>query len=157
MSLNIAPVYGRQYIRYSETWEAATDNEAGDVGVVEIPEFAVVAYATYAGANKVCPPGALEEFAGAVVGVNQAYIPTALAQPYTARQASIATSGSLIVEVDPDTVAPFVLNDQLSVGPTGKALPVGDGGILVTVDGTTPLIREIVEIGGRTILVVSFN
>ena len=156
MSLNIAPVYGKQYIRYAETWEAATDNENGDVGVVEIPEFAVVAYATYAGANKVCTPGDLDDFTGPIVGVNQSYIPTALAQPYTARQASVATSGSLIVEVDPDTVAAFTLNGRLSVGPTGKALPVANGGVLVTLDGATPLIREVVEIGGRTILIVSF-
>ena len=64
MALNIAPVYGRQYIRYASTWEAATDAETGSplavaagsvIGVVEIPEFAVVAYATYdaAPANKV--------------------------------------------------------------------------------------------------------
>jgi hypothetical protein len=156
MSLNIAPVYGKQFVRYAETWEAATDNEGGDIGVVEIPEFAVVAYAPYAGANKVCTPGDLDTFTGPIVGVNQSYIPTALAQPYTARQASIATSGSLIVERDPDTEAAFVLNGRLSVGPTGKALPTADGGVNVTLDGTTPLIREIVEIGGRTILIVSF-
>lgn len=156
MSLNIAPVYGKQYIRYAETWEAATDNQDGDIGVVEIPEFAVVAYAVYAGANKVCTPGDLTSFTGKVVGVNQSYIPTALAQPHTARQASVATSGSLIVEVSADAVASFTLNGQLSVGPNGKALPVANGGVNVTMDGTTPLIREIVEIGGRTILLVSF-
>jgi hypothetical protein len=156
MSLNIAPVYGKQYIRYAETWEAATDNEDGDVGVVEIPEFAVVAYATYAGANKVCTPGDLTDFTGAIVGVNQSYIPTALSQPHTARQASIATSGSLLVEVSADAVAAFVLNGRLSVGPNGKALPVADGGDLVTLDGTTPLIREIIEIGGRTVVLASF-
>lgn len=168
MAFNIAPVYGRQYIRYASTWEAATDAEAGspaavaagsEVGIVEIPEFAVVAYATYdaAPANKVCVPGDLAAFTGEIVGVNQAYIPTALAQPQTARQASVASSGSLIVEVDPLNVAAFTLNGQLSVGETGKALTVADGGVLVTVDGTTPLIREVVEIGGRTILIVSFN
>ena len=165
---NIAPVYGKQYIRYAETWEAATDAEVGsptavaagtEVGIVEIPEFAVVAYATYdaAPANKCCRPGDLAAFAGPVIGVNQAYIPTALAQPYTARQASVATSGSLIVEVDPANVAAFTLNDVLSVGESGKALTVADGGVAVSVDGTTPLIREVVEIGGRMILIVSFN
>jgi hypothetical protein len=168
MSLNIAPVYGRQYIRYASTWEAATDAETGsdnavaagtEIGIVEIPEFAVVAYATYdtAPANKVCRPGDLATFEGPVVGVNQGYIPTALAQPYTARQASVASSGSLIVEVDPLNVAAFTLNAQLSVGLTGKALTVADGGVEVTVDGTTPLIREVVDIGGRHILIVSFN
>lgn len=168
MAFNIAPVYGRQYIRYASTWEAATDAEAGsptataagsEIGIVELPEFAVVAYATYdaAPANKVCRPGDLATFGGAVVGVNQGYIPTALAQPHTARQASVASSGSLIVEVDPANVAAFTLNGQLSVGESGKALTVADGGVLVTVDGTTPLIREVVDIGGRHILIVSFN
>lgn len=168
MAFNIAPVYGRQYIRYSSTWEAATDAEVGSdnavaagstVGIVELPEFAVVAYATYdsAPANKVCRPGDLNTFGGAVVGVNQAYIPTILAQPQTARQASVASSGSLIVEVDPLNEAAFTINGRLSVGLTGKALTVADGGVAVTVDGTTPLIREVVEIGGRQILIVSFN
>jgi hypothetical protein len=156
MSLNIAPVYGKQYIRYAETWEAATDKETAGVGEVELLEFAVVAYATYAGANKVCSPGSLDTFEGAIVGVNQSYIPTSLAQPYTARQASVATSGSLIVEVSPDAEAAFALNTQLAVGDDGRALPVADGGTEVTLDGTTPLIREIVEIGGRTVLLVSF-
>ena len=168
MAFNIAPVYGRQYIRYASTWEAATDAETGsptavaagsEVGIVELPEFAVVAYATYdsAPANKVCRPGDLATFEGAVVGVNQGYIPTALAQPHTARQASVASSGSLIVEVDAANVAAFTLNGQLSVSESGKALTVADGGVLATVDGTTPLIREVVDIGGRHILIVSFN
>lgn len=168
MAFNIAPVYGKQYIRYSESWEAAADAEAtspvavaagSTVGVAEIPEYAVVAYATYGAAptNKVCVPGALATFDGPVVGVNQSYIPTTLAQPHTARQASVATSGSLLVDVDPANEAAFALNAQLSVGETGKALTVADGGVEVTVDGTTPLIREIVEIGGRTMLLVSFN
>ena len=155
MSLNIAPVYAKQYIRYCETWEAATDNEDGDVGVVEIGEFRVVAYATYAGANKCCTPGDLDTFGGAIIGVNQAYIPTALAQPYTARQASIATSGMLIVEVAPGA-DPIALNTQLEVDGAGRAVAVGDGDP-VTLDGTTPLIREVVEIGGRTVVLVSFN
>jgi hypothetical protein len=155
MSLNIAPVYAKQYIRYAETWEAATDNEDGDVGVVEIGEFRVVAYATYAGANKCCTPGDLDTFGGAIIGVNQAYIPTALAQPYTARQASIATSGMLIVEVAPGA-APIALNTQLEVDGAGRAVAFGDGDP-VTLDGTTPLIREVVEIGGRTVVLVSFN
>jgi hypothetical protein len=157
MSLNIAPVYAKQYIRYSSTWGAATDNQAGAVGVVEIPEFAVVAAATYAGANKVCVPGNLTSFTGAIEGVNQSYIPTALSQPRTARQASVASSGSLIVEVSASAVAAFTINSRLSVGPDGKALPVANSGVNVTLDGTTPIIREIVSVGGRTVLIVSFS
>ncbi len=155
MSLNIAPVYAKQYIRYAETWEAATDNQAEDVGVVEIGEFRVVAYATYAGANKCCTPGDLTVFDGPIIGVNQAYIPTALAQPYTARQASIATSGMLIVEVAPEAAA-IDLNSQLEVDDAGRAVATGDG-VAVTLDGTTPLVRETVEIGGRKVVLVSFN
>jgi hypothetical protein len=160
MSLNIAPVYGKQYVRYCETWEAATDKETDGVGEVELLEFAVVAHATYAGANKVCAPGDLPAPGVGeslpIVGVNQSYIPTALAQPYTARQASVATSGSLIVEVSPENVGDFDLNSALTVGADGRAL-TGVDSIPVTLNGTTPLIREVVEIGGRQILIVSFT
>ena len=156
MAFNIAPVYGKQFVRYAETFTAATDTQGGVVGTVELPEFAVVAYATYAGANKVCAPGNLTAFDGKIVGVNQAHIPTALSQPRTARQASVATSGSLLVEVSASAVAAFVLNTQLSVGADGKALPTTNAGTNVTLDGTIPLIRDVVRIGGRTLLLVSF-
>lgn len=157
MSLNIAPVYAKQYIRYQDTYEAATDTQGGSVGTVEIPEFAAVAYAVYAGTNKVCAPGNLTSFTGKIVGINQAYIPTALSQPHTARQASVATSGSLIVGVSASAVAAFTIDGQLSVGPDGLALPTANGGTNVTLNGTIPLIREVVQIGGRRVLVVSFN
>ena len=155
MAFNIAPVYGKQFIRYAETWEAATDKQTAGVGAVELLEFAVVAQATYAGANKICSPGDLTTFAGKIVGVNQAYIPTALSQPFTARLASIATSGSLIVEKDPASTNAFTLNTQLAVSGTGRA--IATGGTAVTLNGTTPLIREIVTTGGRTFLIVSFS
>jgi hypothetical protein len=157
MSLNIAPVYAKQYIRYASTWQAATDNQAGSIGVVEIPEFSVVAQATYAGANLVCSPGNLTSFTGAIVGVSQSYIPTALSQPQTARQVSVASSGSLIVEVSASAVAAFTLGSRLSVGTDGKALPTANSGVNVTLDGTTPLIREIVTIGRRTLVIATFN
>jgi hypothetical protein len=163
MSLNIAPVYGKQYIRYAETWEAATDkpnpedpSAAPLVGTVELLEFAVVTYATYAGPNKVCAPGDFfqEVEVLPIVGVNQSYIPTALSQPYTARQASIATSGSLIVEVSPESEGEFELNTPLRVAADGRA---DADGAPVSLNGTTPIIREVVEIGGRRILIVSFT
>lgn len=155
MSLNISPIYAKQYIRYAETWEAATDNQGGDPGVVELGEYCVVAYATYDGANKCCAPGDLTEFDGAIIGVNQSYIPTSLAQPHTARQASVATSGMLIVEVAPGA-ATINLNTQLEVDDAGRAVAAGDG-VAVTLDGTTPLVREVAEIGGRKVAIVSFN
>ena len=85
-------------------------------------------------------------------GVNQAYMPSALAQPYTARQLTVATSGLLLIEVDPTSGA-IVPNTQLQVNLLGQATLAGT---LVTLDGTSPLIRENVTIGGRRLVLVSF-
>ena len=163
MATNAAPIYGKQYIRYAETWEAAVDAEAGSpaavaagttVGIVEVGELRVVAYVVSAGPNIASAPDALApgNWTGLVAGVNQAYMPTALAQPYTARQLTVATSGLLLVEVDPLSAA-IALNSQLTVNTLGQAAAVGTA---VTLDGTTPLIRENVTIGGRDLVLVSF-
>ena len=164
MATNSAPIYGKQYIRYAETWEAAVDAQAGSpaataagttVGIVEVGELRVVSYMTAAGPNIASAPDALApaNWTGLICGVNQAYMPTALAQPYTARQLTVATSGLLLVEVDP-TAPAIALNTQLRVNLLGQA--VAAGGTLVTLDGTTPLIRENVTIGGRKLVLVSF-
>jgi hypothetical protein len=155
MSLNISPVYAKQYIRYADTYEAATDNEDGDAGVVSLGEYCVVAAATYAGANKCCTPGDLDTFAGEALGVSQSFIPTSVEQPQTARQASVATSGMLIVKVAPGA-DPISLNAQLEVDGAGRAVAAGDG-TAVTVNGTTPMVREVVEIGGTKFASVTFN
>jgi hypothetical protein len=164
MATNSAPVYGKQYIRYAETWEAAVDAEAGspaataagtNIGIVEVGELRVVSYMTSAGPNVASAPDALApgNWTGLIAGVNQAYMPTALAQPYTARQLTVATSGLLLIEVDP-TAPALTLNSQLRVNILGQA--VAAGGTLVTLDGTTPLVRENVTIGGRKLVLVSF-
>ena len=170
MATNAAPIYGKQYIRYAETWEAAVDAQVGSplatatgttVGVVEIGELRVVTYVTAAGPNVAAAPDALAPAAWVapyrIAGVSQAYMPTALAQPYTARQLTVATSGLLLVEVEPQVspVPPLVipLNTQLQVNVAGQAVVAGDP---VTLDGTTPLIREQVTIGGRNLVLVSF-
>jgi hypothetical protein len=168
MATNAAPIYGKQYIRYAETWEAAVDAELGSpvatavgttVGVVEVGELRVVTYVTSAGPNIASAPDALAPANWvapfSIAGVNQAYMPTALAQPYTARQLTVATSGLLLIEVDP-TLAPaavIALNSQLQVNLLGQATNAGNA---VTLDGTTPLIRENVTIGGRRLVLVSF-
>jgi hypothetical protein len=162
MATNAAPIYGKQYIRYAETWEAAVNAEAGSpvaaavgtVGTVEIGELRVVAYMVSAGPNVASAPDALApgNWTGPIAGVNQAYMPTALAQPYTARQLTVATSGLLLVEVAPASAA-IVPNTQLTVNTLGQAASVGTA---VTLDGTTPLIRENVTIGGRRLVLVSF-
>lgn len=158
MATNSGPVYGRQYIRYAETFEAPADNQDGDPGVVEIGEFRAVSYATWAGPNFAAAPDAFTTPSGVdtIVGINQAYMPTALAQPYTARQLTVATSGLLLVEVAPAaTLTDLTLNTQLEINSLGQAVGVGDG-TPVTLDGTTPLIREQIGIGGRKFALVSF-
>ena len=156
MATNAAPIYGKQYIRYAETWEAPINTEAGVVGTVEIGELRAVSYATWAGPNYAAAGDAFSPAAAqtTIVGVNQAYMPTVLAQPQTARQLTVATSGLLLIENDP--ASPFVnanLNDPLAINAAGQASLTGTA---VTLDGTTPRIREIVEIGGRNLVLVSF-
>ena len=162
MATNAAPIYGKQYIRYAETWEAAVDAQVGSpddlaagtaTGIVEVGELRAVVPATYAGANIAADPGAIVGFAGGICGVNQAYMPTALAQPYTARQLTVANSGLLLVEVAPAAAA-IQPNTQLRVNLLGQA--VDAGGQLATYEGTNPTVREAVNIGGRKLVLVSF-
>jgi hypothetical protein len=157
MATNAAPIYGKQYIRYAETWEAPLNNAAGAVGVVEIGELRAVSYATWAGPNYAAAGDAFSPAAAqaTIVGINQAYMPTALAQPQTARQLTVATSGLLLIEQDPASpfTTPTNLNAPLAINALGQARL---GGTAVTLDGTTPRIREIVTIGGRNLVLVSF-
>jgi hypothetical protein len=89
---------------------------------------------------------------GPIAGVNQAYMPTALAQPYTARQLTVATSGLLLIEVDPVSPA-ITINTPLQVNVYGQAVAAGTA---ATLDGATPIVRENVTIGGRALVLVSF-
>ena len=153
MATNAAPIYGKQYIRYAETFEAATNTQGGAVGTVEVGELRAVSYSTWAGPNTAAAGDAFTVAPTTIVGINQAYMPSALAQPYTARQLTVATSGLLLVEVAPGS-APLTLNAQLTVNTLGQASTVAS--VAVTLDGTTPLIRELVDIGGRKLVLVSF-
>jgi hypothetical protein len=165
MATNAAPIYGKQYIRYAETFEAATNAEVGSpaalaagttVGIVEVGELRVVTYVTTAGANVAAQPDALApgNWTGPIAGVNQAYMPSALAQPYTARQLTVATSGLLLIEAAPAPALAPTLNTPLRVNTLGQAVP--SGGLLATLDGTSPFVRENVTIGGRRLVLVSF-
>ena len=152
MATNSGPIYGKQFIRYAETWEAPTDTQGGAIGTVEIGELRAVSYATFAGPSYAAAGDAFTVAPTTIVGINQAYMPTALAQPYTARQLTVATSGLLLVEVAPASAA-ITLATQLQINVLGQAVAVGTP---VTLDGTTPLVRENVTIGGRTLVLVSF-
>ena len=163
MATNAAPIYGKQYIRYAETWEASVDAVNGSpfataassfVGIVEVGELRVVTYMTSAGPNVAAAPGYVSnvDWVGNIVGVNQAYMPTALAQPYTARQMTVATSGLLLIEVDPGA-GPITINTRLEVNLLGQAT---DSGVVTSLDGAFPFVRENVTIGGRRLVLVSF-
>jgi hypothetical protein len=152
MATNAAPIYGKQYIRYAETFEAAVDTQGGSVGTVEIGELRAVSYATWAGPNVAAAGDAFTVQPTSIVGINQAYMPSAIAQPYTARQLTVATSGLLLVEVAPAS-AVINLNTQLQINNLGQATAAGTP---VLMNGTQPLIRENVTIGGRRLVLVSF-
>ena len=161
MATNSAPIYGKQYIRYAETWEAAVNAEAGSplataagttIGIVEIGELRAVSYLVSAGANVAAAGDAFAVAPTTICGVNQAYMPTTLAQPYTARQLTVATSGLLLIEVDPAS-GTITLNTPLQVNVAGQASTLG---LAVTLDGTSPTIRENINIGGRKLVLVSF-
>lgn len=163
MATNSAPIYGRQYIRYAETWEAATNVQAGSplstaaggatVGICEVGELRVVSFASYLVPQEPNVAAGIDSFAAipaSICGVNQAYMPSALAQPYTARQLTVATSGLLLIEATGPAIG---LNTPLQVNTLGQAVA---GGTSVQYDGTTPIIRENVTIGGRYLALVSF-
>ena len=152
MATNAGPVYGKQYIRYAETWEAAVDTEGGVVGTVEVGELRAVSGLYSVGPNIAAAGDAFIVAPTSIVGINQAYMPSALAQPYTARQMTVATSGLLLVEADPASAA-IGLGTPLQINLLGQATAAGTA---VTIDGTTPLIRENVTIGGRRLVLVSF-
>ena len=152
MATNSGPIYGKQYIRYAETWEAAVDTQGGSVGTVEVGELRAVSGLYSVGPNIAAAGDAFTVAPTTIVGVNQAYMPTALAQPYTARQMTVATSGLLLIEVDPASAA-IALGTQLQINLLGQAVAAGTA---VTLDGTTPIIRENVNIGGRKLALVSF-
>jgi hypothetical protein len=159
MATNAAPCYGKQYIRYAETWEAPVNTQAGVAGTVDVGELRCVTYATWAGPNYACTGDFFNPAVAqaTIAGVNQAYVPSVLASPNSPRQMTVATSGLLLVEQEFGAGAtPFTtadLNAPLAINQYGQAK---FGGTAVTLDGTTPRIREIVAIGGRDLVLVSF-
>ena len=139
-STNAAPAYGKQYIRFAETF-------TGDPAVA-IGEFRCVSAGTTQGVATL--PGATPT---TILGVNQAYIPLFADAPASPRLATVATSGLLLVEVDPAS-APIAYNSPLLVNAIGQA---SASGTAVTADGTVPTIREVIDIGGRRMVTVSFS
>ena len=144
------PIYGKQYIRFAETFQVAQGTVVNQFRVVELT-----------GAPGAHPPLLVEQSnGGASVGVSQFTLndnvpSTGFATDET-RMLSVATSGLLLVEGD----------GTLAANDIGTALEVIAGGLAsdaatatstaVTVNGTTPIIRDVLDIGGEQFALVSF-
>ena len=145
-----SPVYGKQYIRFAETFQVAQGTA--------VNQFRVVELASSPGAH---PPLLVEQSnGGAAVGVAQFSLadnvpPTGFATDET-RMLSVATSGLLLVEAD-GTLAANDIGTALEVIAGGQASDAATvGSAAVTVNGTTPIIRDVLDIGGVQYALVSF-
>ena len=140
------PVYGKQFIRFAETGIAA--------GVNELPAFRVVKIDNTDASE---PPTVELSDGGESFGVLQQEVPAYDADKATtiSRLCTVATSGLLLIEAAAAPGGP-VQNDILEVNGDGIAVAPGSGGG-VTVNATTPIVRQVVTIGGVNHVLVSFN
>lgn len=146
-----SPVYGKQYIRFAETFQVAQGTEVNEFRVVELT-----------GTPGSHPPLQVQQSnGGAAVGVAQFSLadnvpPTGFATDEV-RMLTVATSGLLLVEGD-GTLAANDIGTALEVISDGRASDAGTAGsVAVTVGGTTPIIRDVLDIGGLQFALVSFN
>ncbi len=146
-----SPVYGKQYIRFAETFLVAQ-------GTV-VNEFRVVELTSSPGSH---PPLLVEQSnGGAAVGVAQYTlndnVPATGFATDDVRLLTVATSGLLLVAAD-GTLAANDIGTALEVVAGGLASDAGTAGsAAVTVNGTTPIIRDVLDIGGLQYALVSFN
>jgi hypothetical protein len=145
-----SPVYGKQYIRFAETFQVAQGTA--------VNQFRVVELTSSPGSH---PPLLVEQSnGGAAVGVAQFSLAdnvpaTGFATDET-RMLSVATSGLLLVEGD-GTLAANDIGTALEVIAGGQASDAATAGsTAVTVNGTTPIIRDVLDIGGVQYALVSF-
>ena len=138
------PVYGKQFIRFAET------------GLV--PDATALEQFTLVTIDNAAPtdPPTLELMvaAGEAFGVLQQDMPAVDADKATTLQrlGTVATSGLLLVAADAANLQ--VQGDPLLVDGNGKSSNAGGA---VTVDSTTPIVRQQVVIGGVAMALVSFN
>ena len=139
-----APVYGRQFIRFAES-ALVPDASA-------IEQFCLVTID--AGAATEPPTIALMAAAGEAFGVLQQEFNVATSGYATdlMRLGTVATSGMLLVAADGANLQ--AQGDPLRVDANGKSSSAGGP---VTVDATTPIVRQQVVIGGVSMVLVSFN
>jgi len=146
-----SPVYGKQYIRFAETFQVAQGTA--------VNEFRVVELTASPGSH---PPLLVEQSnGGASVGVAQYTlndnVPATGFATDEVRLLTVATSGLLLVAAD-GTLAANDIGTALEVVAGGLASDAGTAGsTAVTVGGTTPIIRDVLNIGGDQFALVSFN
>ncbi len=138
------PVYGKQYIRFAETAYVPLN--------VAIPQFTLVTINAAAPTDP--PTAALMVAAGECWGVIQQRVNLSTSGFATdlMRLNTIATSGLLLVAADGANLQ--AQNDALLVDAAGLSSSAGGA---VTSDGTTPIVRQQVVIGGVSMVLVSFN
>lgn len=150
------PIYGKQYIRFAETFHAPARNEA-DSADVAVEEFTVVMPAVD-GAKYAAPISHLTVTTGPheVLGVAQYAVRTVTDGPKDNRAFSVATSGLLLVKVaaasSGETIA---IGSALAVNTAGEALHTG--GLVITKGGSSAIVRERITTGGTDYVLVSFN
>lgn len=128
-------ITARQCVRYQRTVVA------DEVTAVELPAHRIVGY-DLDGDGKLTVQAEATSATFLTVGVNQFTLPAAdSGEPSIgARDAAVATSGDLIVEIDIDN--PPVLKTALEVDGQGRASSAA-GVFAVTVNGTAPYCDEI--------------
>ena len=139
------PVYGKQFIRFAETGLVPE--------ATALTQFRVVAIDEAEGTE---PPTLQVSDGGESFGVLQQDVPAVDADKATTMQrlGTVATSGLLLVEAD--TASKPVQNIPLEVNASGIAV-AQSAGSAVLVNGTSPIVRQQVMVGGTFHVLVSFN
>jgi hypothetical protein len=138
------PVYGKQFIRFAES--------------ALVPDASAIAQFTLVTINNAVPSEpptiALMAAAGEAFGVLQQEFNLANSGYATdlLRLGTVATSGLLLVAADNANLQ--TQGDALLVDANGMSSSAGGA---VTVDATTPIVRQQVVIGGVAMVLVSFN
>ncbi len=139
-----SPVYGKQFIRFAETGLVPD--------AVALDQFTLVA--VNAGVPTEPPTLAAATGAGEVMGVLQQDVVVVDTDKATTLQrlGTVATSGLLLVAADAANLQ--AQNDALLVDANGKSSSAGGA---VTCNASTPIVRQVVNIGGVAMVLVSFN
>ena len=138
------PAYGKQFIRFAETGLVPD--------AVALNQFTLVK--VDAAAPTEPPTLAQAVGAGEVMGVLQQDVVVVDTDKATTLQrlGTVATSGLLLVAADAASLQ--AQNDALLVDANGLSSSAGGA---VTCNASTPIIRQVVNIGGVAMMLVSFN